>query len=68
MPDGSAPSPMTATLWRSVSPVQIVADLRPERRRDAATGVAGHEQVVFALVRIGVAHQAALGADAVEIA
>ena len=32
---------------------------RPRHGRDAAAGVAGHEQVVVALVRVGVAHQAA---------
>ena len=33
-----------------------------------APGVAGHEQVVVAFVRVGVTHQAALGADGAELA
>ena len=38
---------------------QLVADLQAQGAGDAAAGVAGHEQVVGALVRVGVAHQAA---------
>ena len=38
---------------------QVVADLQAQGAGDAAAGVAGHEQVVGALVRVGVAHQAA---------
>ena len=45
----------------------IIADFQAQRTRDAATGVTRHEQVVFAFVRIGVAHQAALGADRLEL-
>ena len=68
MPEGNAPSPITATLRRSSSGrEQIVAARQPERGRHAAAGVAGHEQVVVAFVRVGVAHQAALGADRAEL-
>ena len=68
MPEGNAPSPITATEWRSSWPgMQIVAALQSQGRRDAAAGMAGHEQVVVAFVRIGVAHQAPLGADRAEL-
>ena len=46
---------------------QLVAAGQAERGRNARAGVARHEQVVFALLRVGVAHQAALGADRVEL-
>ena len=68
MPRENAPSPMTATACRSFSPEQVVAALQAGDRRDAAAGVAGHEQVVVALVRVGIAHQPALGADRGEVA
>ena len=67
MPEGKAPSPITATTWRCSSGVdQIVAALQPQGRGHAAAGVAGHEQVVVAFGRVGVAHQPALGADRAE--
>ena len=47
---------------------QVVAAGEAERRRDARAGVAGHEQVVGALVGVRVAHQAALRADRAEAA
>ena len=47
---------------------QIVGRLEAEHGRNARAGVAGHEQVVGALVGIRVSHQAALGADRVELA
>ena len=50
-----------------VGPQQIIAALHPERGADAATGVAGHEQVVAGFERIGVAHQAALAAHRLEL-
>src|SRR2546421_403056 len=46
---------------------QVIAGLEAQRRGDAATGVAGHEQVVKAFVRIGVAHETAACADTVEL-
>ena len=46
---------------------KLVADLEAQRTRDAAAGVAGHEQVVSALVGIGITHEAAARADGVEI-
>ena len=49
------------------SPHDLVAKLEAERRGGGDTGVAGHEQVVFAFVRIGVAHQAPLGADRAKL-
>ena len=66
MPEGSAPSPMTATACRSGAPADLVADLEPQRRRGRAAGVPGHEQVERALGRVGVAHQAPLGPDRVQ--
>ena len=45
---------------------EAVAAGEAECRRNAAAGVAGHEQVVGAFVWIGVAHQAPLGADRAE--
>ena len=47
---------------------QLIAAAQPHDGGQAATGVARHEQVVRALARAGVAHQAALGADCVELA
>ena len=41
--------------------------LQAQGRGHAAAGVAGHEQVVVAFGRIGVAHQAALGPHRVEL-
>ena len=67
MPDGNAPSPITATAWRSVRPLQIVTDVQPQQRRDAGAGVPRHEQVVGALGRIGITHQAAFGANRAEL-
>jgi len=46
---------------------QLVADLEAQGARQAAAGVAGHEQVVGALVRVGVAHEAAARADGLEL-
>ena len=66
MPDGKAPSPMTATLWRSARPMSSSPTFRPSAGETRAAGVARHEQIVIAFVRIGVAHQAALGADGAE--
>ena len=48
-------------------PSELVADFQAQRAGDATAGVAGHEQVVVAFVRIGIAHQAALGADRLEL-
>ena len=45
---------------------EAVAAGKAERRRNATAGMAGHEQVVGALVGIGVAHQAPLGANRAE--
>ncbi len=67
MPEGNAPSPITATTCRSSWPQQVVAALQAQHGRDAAAGVAGHEQVVVAFVRVGVAHQAPLGAHRAEL-
>ena len=47
---------------------QLVAAVQSEHGRDAAAGMAGHEQVVGAFVRIGIAHQAAVGADRGKLA
>ena len=44
----------------------LVADLQPQSRGQGAAGVPGHEQVVGALGRVGVAHQAAPGPDRVQ--
>ena len=44
----------------------LVADLEPQCRRRRATGVPGHEQVKRAFGRVGVTHQAPLGADRVQ--
>ncbi len=46
---------------------QIVPRLQPQGRRRSAAGVAGHEQVVKTLRRVGVAHQAPLGPDRVQL-
>ena len=46
---------------------QLVARLQAQGRRGRAAGVAGHEQVVAALRRVGVAHQAPLGPDRVQL-
>ena len=68
MPEGKAPSPMTATTWRSSSGRSSSSPhLSPRRRGHAAAGVAGHEQVVVAFGRVGIAHQAALGPHRVEL-
>ena len=40
---------------------------KPKRGRHAAAGVAGHEQVVRAFLRVRVTHQAALGANRVKL-
>ena len=48
-------------------PQQIVAALHAQGGADAASGVAGHEQVVFAFGRVGIAHQPALGPHRVEL-
>src|SRR5947208_15788661 len=45
---------------------EFVANLQAQGARDATAGMAGHEQVVEALVWVGVAHQAALGANRLE--
>ena len=37
----------------------VVADLQAQHGREARAGVAGHEQVVIAFLRVGVAHQPA---------
>src|SRR5579875_793776 len=46
---------------------QIIAHLETEGAGNAAAGMAGHEQVVGAFVRIGIAHQSAAPADGVEL-
>ena len=43
-----------------IGPEQIVAAPHSQRGADAASGVTGHEQIVVALGRVGVAHQPAL--------
>ena len=48
-------------------PAKLVAELQAQGGRDGTAGVARHEQVVLALRRVGVAHEAPLGADAVEL-
>ena len=58
---------MTATEWRSGRAGQVVADLQAQGRGRGAAGVAGHEQVEGALGRVGVAHQAPLGPDRVQL-
>ena len=45
----------------------LVADLEAQGRRGGAAGVPGHEQVERAFGRIGVAHQAPLGPDRVQL-
>ena len=50
-----------------VRPGQLVAARQPDCRRNARAGVARHEEVVFALLGIGVAHQAALGPHRMEL-
>ena len=66
IPDGKAPSPITATARRFGFAEQVIAAGEAGDRRHAAAGVARHEQVVVALVRVGIAHQPALGADRLE--
>ena len=55
---------------RDAPPVVVTGEIVPagkaERRRQAAAGMTGHEQVVRALLRIGIAHQSAAGADRTE--
>ena len=46
---------------------QVVAAFKPQGGRNTRSGMAGHEQVVFALLRVGVAHQAPLGAHGAEL-
>ena len=46
---------------------QVVARFQAGHGRDAGAGMAGHEQVEGALVRVWVAHQPALGADRGEL-
>ena len=48
-------------------PKQFVAYPEAQGARQAASGVAGHEQVVRALVGIGVTHQAAARANRFEL-
>ena len=67
MPEGSAPSPITATEWRDGSPIRSSPALRPSAADTEAAGVPGHEQVVVALGGVGIAHQPAARADAVEL-
>ncbi len=50
-----------------VGPLQIVPAFQTQCRRHARPGVARHEQVVFALGWVGVAHQAPLGANGREL-
>ena len=45
---------------------QVIAAFESQGGRNARAGMAGHEQVVGAFVRIGVAHQAPLGAHGGE--
>src|SRR5215207_8503962 len=46
---------------------QIVAGFEAERAGNAATGVAGHEEIEIAFKRVRVAHEAALGTDVLEV-
>ena len=48
-------------------PQQFVATFQSQRGRDAAPGVPGHEQVVRAFLRVRITHQAAFGANRVEL-
>ena len=46
---------------------QVVAGFQAQRTRHAATGVAGHKQIVIAFVRIRITHEAAARAQAAEL-
>src|SRR5438128_9458269 len=45
---------------------QLVADLETQGARDTASRMSGHEQIESALVRVGITHQPALGANGIE--
>jgi len=47
---------------------QIVAALQPEGRGHATAGMSGHDQVVGAFSRVGIAHQPPLGPDGRKLA
>src|SRR5215471_10404142 len=47
--------------------LKVIPDFEANAASDAAAGVAGHEKVIRAFGRVGIAHQAAFGADGVKL-